>query len=241
MLIMSEKPRSEHFRPELTRLPELNWIRRGVRSVLRGLVRLVLLVTTRIQAKGLENIPRERAALVVFNHLGDVDGLIMLSVAPVSIDFIAKIELYDIPVLGALLEAYGVIWVHRGRPDRRALHAALNGLAEGRLVAVAPEGRESLSGSLEEGTGGAAYIALKADVPILPVTFTGTENLRVYGNLKRFRRTEITATVGRTFRLERGKYLREAVQEGTQRIMRKLALQLPKGYRGVYQGAPEDR
>ncbi|MGD2158766.1 MAG: lysophospholipid acyltransferase family protein [Anaerolineales bacterium] len=238
---MSEKPRSEHFRPELTRLPELNWIRRGVRSVLRGLVRLVLLVTTRIQAKGLENIPRERAALVVFNHLGDVDGLIMLSVAPVSIDFIAKIELYDIPVLGALLEAYGVIWVHRGRPDRRALHAALNGLAEGRLVAVAPEGRESLSGSLEEGTGGAAYIALKADVPILPVTFTGTENLRVYGNLKRFRRTEITATVGRTFRLERGKYLREAVQEGTQRIMRKLALQLPKGYRGVYQGAPEDR
>jgi 1-acyl-sn-glycerol-3-phosphate acyltransferase len=165
----------------------------------------------------------------------------MLSVAPVSIDFIAKIELYDIPVLGALLEAYGVIWVHRGRPDRRALHAALNGLAEGRLVAVAPEGRESLSGSLEEGTGGAAYIALKADVPILPVTFTGTENLRVYGNLKRFRRTEITATVGRTFRLERGKYLREAVQEGTQRIMRKLALQLPKGYRGVYQGAPEDR
>ncbi|MGD8753401.1 MAG: lysophospholipid acyltransferase family protein, partial [Anaerolineales bacterium] len=142
---MSEKPRSEHFRPELTRLPELNWIRRGVRSVLRGLVRLVLLVTTRIQAKGLENIPRERAALVVFNHLGDVDGLIMLSVAPVSIDFIAKIELYDIPVLGALLEAYGVIWVHRGRPDRRALHAALNGLAEGRLVAVAPEGRESLS------------------------------------------------------------------------------------------------
>ena len=59
------------------------------------------------------------------------------------------------------MDWYGTIWVHRGRPDRRALRAALNGLAEGRMLAIAPEGRESISGELEQGTDGAAYIALR--------------------------------------------------------------------------------
>ena len=55
-----------------------------------------------------------------------------------------------------------MIWVHRGQPDRRAMRAALDALAEGRMVTLAPEGRQSVIGGLEEGNPGAAFLALKS-------------------------------------------------------------------------------
>jgi 1-acyl-sn-glycerol-3-phosphate acyltransferase len=154
---------------------------------------------------------------------------------PPSIDSLSKSELRDFPVLGWIMEAYGVIWVHRGLPDRRALQMAIQGLREGRILAIAPEGRESLTGALEEGTGGAAYLALKTHVPIIPITITGTENQRIYGNLKHFRRSSISVTIGPTFYLEAIPNRREAIRQGTQTIMYKLSQQLPLEYRGVYQ------
>ena len=80
---------------------------------------------------------------MVSNHLGDADGIVGLAFAKTPFDLLGKIELYDFPVVGKLMDWYGTIWVHRGRPDRRALKTALDGLAEGRMVAIAPEGRES--------------------------------------------------------------------------------------------------
>ena len=102
------------------------------------------------------------------------------------------------------------------------------------MIGIAPEGRESLSGSLEEGTQGAAFLALKSGAPLLPVTFTGSENSRVFPNLRRLRRTEITCTVGRPFFLETGGDSRADLERGTAQIMETLAAQLPPEYRGVY-------
>jgi 1-acyl-sn-glycerol-3-phosphate acyltransferase len=156
-----------------------------------------------------------------------------------QVETLSKAELYDYPVLGKLMDAYGVIWVRRGQPDRRALRAALDGLRQGRFVAIAPEGRESLSGALEQGTEGAAYLALKAGVPVLPLTFTGTENTRIYGNLIRLRRTDVSMTVGEPFRLVELPDRKRAIELGTQKIMRALAAQLPPEYRGVYASTGE--
>jgi 1-acyl-sn-glycerol-3-phosphate acyltransferase len=176
--------------------------------------------------------------LVVSNHLGDADFVVGTALPPVVTETLAKAELYDYPVLGKVLDAYGVIWVHRGQPDRKALRAALDGLRQGKLVSIAPEGRESVTGALEEGTQGAAYLALKAGVPLLPVTFTGTENARIYGNLKRLRRTDVTMTVGPLFRLDDLPDHKQAIEQGTQKIMYVLAAQLPPEYRGMY-GSPD--
>jgi 1-acyl-sn-glycerol-3-phosphate acyltransferase len=137
-------------------------------------------------------------------------------------------------LLGALLEAFGVIWVHRGRPDRRALSAALEGLRQGRFVALAPEGRESLTGVLEPATEGAAFLALKAGVPVVPVTLTGTQNRLLLGHLKKLRRAPVVLRVGRPFVLSPRPGRRQAFQEGTRRIMETLAHQLPAELRGAY-------
>jgi len=229
-----EKPISEVYRPELTRLPPLSWNRRAFRWILKGIIWVVTRFLVRITLNGRENLPRKGPVLMVSNHLGDADGIVGLAIAKAPFDVVGKIELYDIPWFGKLMDWYGTIWVHRGRPDRRALRAMINGLAEGRMLAIAPEGRESVSGTLEEGTDGAAYIALKADVPILPVTFTGTENWRIFGNLKKFRRTHMTVTVGSSFRLQQTGGRRSDIESGTQTIMRTLAEMLPPEYQGVY-------
>ncbi|MBU2026958.1 MAG: lysophospholipid acyltransferase family protein [Pseudomonadota bacterium] len=190
---------------------------------------------THPDVRGLENFPKQGPVLIVINHLGDADAVLGLAYAPVCIDTLAKQELYDIPIVGALMHAYGMIWLQRVGGYRHALRAALDGLAEGRFVSIAPEGRESLTGALEEGTDGAAYLALKLDTLILPVTFTGTENRSIFDNLKHLRRTAVTVTIGEPFRLETTGDRRKDITQGTLTIMRTLARQLPPEYRGVYQ------
>lgn len=228
------KPRSDILNPEITRLAPLTMGRKVYRNFMRWFSKMLVFIWTRAEVVGLENIPPKGPALFVANHLGDADFILGLAYAPTIVEPFAKIELYDIPVLGKVLDAYGIIWVHRGQPDRRALRAVMEAMKKERMVAIAPEGRESLTGALEEGTGGAAYLALKTDAPIIPVTFTGTENKRVFNNMKQLKRTGVTLTIGKPFRLERTLDRRTSIEKGTEEIMHTLAKQLPAEYRGVY-------
>jgi 1-acyl-sn-glycerol-3-phosphate acyltransferase len=228
------KPQTEKLRPELTRLPELTWKRKLFRKIANRLIRGTVMIATRLSIQGIENVPIQGPLLMVANHLGDTDVFIGFAISPRQVETIAKVELFDLPILGWLIEAYGVIWIHRGQPDRHALRAALNGLQAGRVVGIAPEGRESLTGSLEEGMGGAAYLAIKSSAPILPVTFTGTQNQIIYNNLKRFRRSAVTVTIGKPFTIVETADRKADLQQATELIMRTLASQLPVEYQGVY-------
>ncbi len=230
----TSKPKSEKIRPEITRLPVLTPWRRLFRFIFRCLVRLVVRLCLRVQVEGLDHLPRRGPLIIVSNHLGDADVLVGMTVTSIPVDIIVKSELYDYPILGKVLDAYGVIWIHRGQPDRRAVRVALESLRQGRIIGIAPEGRESLTGSLEEGTEGAAYLALKSKAPILPVTFTHTENKRILSNLKRFKRTPVTVTIGSSFYLDEHPNWRLGIEAGTLKIMRTLASQLPPEYQGVY-------
>ena len=231
---MPPKPRTEYTLTDLVSLPRLNRGRRVARRFLNWLVRLVVWLFADVRITGLENIPAKGPLLVVSNHLGDADTFIGMALSPVQVEIVAKIELHEIPLLGALMNAYGMIWIHRGQADRRAIRVIQDALAEGRMVALAPEGRESVTGELEEGTEGAAYLAIKANVPILPITFTGTRNAEVYSNLKRLHRSRVSATIGPVFQLPRDDNWRQSIKQGTQIIMKTLAGQLPNEYQGVY-------
>lgn len=228
------KPVSELWRPELVRLPRLHLARRWFRGFMRGLCWLIITICTKRTVEGLENFPRKGPALVVINHLGDADAPLLVGSVPASLDGLGKIELYDFPVLGKLMDWYGIIWLHRGRADRRAMRAALDGLAEGRILVIAPEGRYSLIGGLEQGHQGAAYLAYKADVPIIPVVVIDSDNAHVYGHLKRLQRAPVTLRVGKAFRLAQQADRRETMRAGTRQIMDSLANLLPEAYRGVY-------
>lgn len=231
----ADKPVTEFWRPELVRLPELNQKRKSFRVFGHWLAKLISKTILKVSSEGMSNIPAHGPALIVINHLGDADVPAVMSALPYPMDAMAKIELHDHPVLGPLLERYGVIWLHRGRPDKRALRAALDGLAEGRVILIAPEGRYSPTGALEQGSGGAAFLACKSGAPVIPVAVTGTENENVYGHLKKLRRAQVHVKAGEMIplgALVSGR--KEAVAEGTRIIMRALAELLPEQYRGNY-------
>lgn len=229
------KPVAQVWRPELTRLPEYTLWRRLARRALWLTGRLLVAARLKLTVRGLENFPPRGPALIVLNHLGDADIVVILSqLRSQQIDPLASSHLYDIPALRPFAEGYGVIWLHRGQPDRRALNCALESLRRGRFIILAPEGRESVAGGLEEGLGGAAFLALRAGVPIVPIAVTGTENERVYPALKRWPRLPVTMTVGKPFRLVKTGDRRADLENGTAQIMRQLARLLPPEYQGMY-------
>lgn len=234
------KPVTEIWRPDLVSLPRLTFSRRVFRVFLRGVTKLLTFLLLRAEVGGLENFPRHGPALIVFNHLGDTDAVLMMATLPYKspVEGIGKIELNEHWLVGPVFRAHGIIWVHRGQPDRKALRAALDALAEGRMVTLAPEGRQSVIGGLEEGNAGAAFLALKSGAPIIPVAMTGTENSHIYGHLKQWKRAPVTLKVGKPFFLPQHADRQKTLQEGTQLIMETLASLLPESYRGKFKSQP---
>jgi len=227
------KPVSKWWRPDLVALPKLTLVRRLFRIFGRWLVKLLTLYMMDAIVSGMENFPKEGPALVAINHLGDADAVLLAASIPKTIDGIGKIELNEHWLAGPFLRAYGVIWIHQGKADRRAIRAALEGLSQGRMIAIAPEGRQSVQGGLEEGTEGTAFLALSSGALIVPVAMTGTENENVY-NGKWWKRAKVTLSVGKPFYLKHNSNRQTALREGTEQIMKSLACLLPEAYRGKY-------
>ncbi len=234
----SAKPVTDWWRPELVKLPELTLARRCFRLCMRMLCKIVVSFKLRVTVTGMENFPKHGPALVVINHLGDADAVLLAAKLPMTIEGLGKVELYDHWLVGPVFRGYGVIWVHRGQPDRRAIRAVLDGLAQGRIIGLAPEGRQSLNGKLESGNEGAAYLALKSGAIIVPVAMTGTENDNIYKR-KWWERAPASLTVGKPFKLQEQADRQKMMREGTDQIMESLARLLPDSYVGNYKANHE--
>ena len=203
-------------------------------------LRVFLRLCTRLETAGLENIPQGGPLLVAFNHLAHLDVALVLPFMPQPVEGIALENLYHVPITSQLLRLYGTIPVHRDQLDRDVIRRALQVLAEGRILALAPEARMSLTGALERARQGVAYLALRSGAPVLPAAITGTETVPSY--LKRLRRPRLTVTFGEVIvtppRASKPQTRRQQVAELTDEIMYRIAALLPPEYRGVYALTP---
>jgi 1-acyl-sn-glycerol-3-phosphate acyltransferase len=139
-----------------------------------------------------------------------------------------------------LVKQLDAIYVDRYNADFAALREALRRLRSGGIMVLAPEGTRSPTGALIKGRPGVSYLAAKANVPIVPVALTGTEDGYVVSQLRRFRRAQVTIRVGQPFTLPavRGGNRDEKLQTYTDEIMCRIAALLPLEYRGVYADHP---
>jgi len=131
----------------------------------------------KLTVEGLDHVNRQRAYVMVSNHQSSFDIFVHFAVMPVPIRFLAKTELFKIPLFGTAMRKFGIVEVDRSAG--RAAHQAVNqGAAEamrlGRSLMIYPEGTRSRDGTMLPFKKGAFYIARNLRLPVLPVAITGT-------------------------------------------------------------------
>ena len=148
--------------------------------------RIVLSVSgMRVRVEGLENIPREGGCVVASNHLSFTDTPLLLARIPLQFRFLARSGLLRVPFIGGHLRRAGHISVplEDVRGSLKAMSEAARMVRDrGVSALIFPEGGRS-EGELQEFKEGAAYIAIKAGVPVVPVAIQGTREVLPRGSL----------------------------------------------------------
>jgi 1-acyl-sn-glycerol-3-phosphate acyltransferase len=207
---------------------------------LRSIIRFIMKLIADIEVKGLEKLP-EGNVIVAANHLGRLDTAALLCVLDREDIIMPVAEKYkDHPLYGAIGRAANAVWLNRFEADYSAFRQILERMKQGGLLVIAPEGTRSKTEALQEAKMGVAFLASKSGYPVLPVAVTGTEDRGIVENLKRFRRSKITATAAELMYIDipKGKGREEALRQATDEIMCQIAALLPETYRGVYAGHP---
>lgn len=183
----------------------------------------------------LSRVPARGPLILVPNHINFLDAPVLYThLQPRTMSALAKAETWSNPALRFLFNLAGGIPLRRGEADVQAIRRGLEFLAEGHILAVAPEGHRSGHGRLQRGRSGVVLMALRSGAPLLPVASYGYESFR--SNVSRLRRTPYHIVVGNPFYLDPGdvKVTREVRQQMADEVMYQLAALLPPAYRGHY-------
>ncbi len=132
---------------------------------------------------GAENVPNEGPLVVVSNHASDFDPPILSNCMRRPVAFMAKEELFKVPILKQAITLYGAYPVKRESADRSAIRSAINSLQNGWATGVFLQGTRTPDGRITEPKLGAALIAAKAKAPLLPVSLWGTHAISIKGLL----------------------------------------------------------
>ena len=201
----------------------------------RVLIRILAIPFFWWVVKGRKNLHKEGTFIFCCNHLHIADPPVVASAIPHKCVFMAKEELWHDKWSRYWVSNFGAFPVKRESFDREAIKLAEEWLAKGISLIMFPEGERSKNSQLKKALPGAALIALRTGVPVVPVAVIGTEYIR---NLKWafFHHPKILINIGKPFNPPScdGKPSREQRNQFCEEIMYKIAELLPKKYRGVY-------
>ena len=157
------------------------------RSVARLWAKILLRITgTKIHVIGLENVIPDKPQIFMANHQSEFDILIFLAVIPADFLWVAKKELFDIPVFGTAMKKAGYIAVDRKDHIRamKSVEESAQRLKEGMSIATFPEGTRSREGKLLPFKQGMFYLAIQTGAPITPVSIIGSGRIMPTKTLK---------------------------------------------------------
>lgn len=163
------------------RLPSARGARYGAK-----LSRFLAWAGWRVSVHGAENVPESGPVILAPNHLGFIDGPLLFGQCPRPVHTLTKREMFAGP-LGRVLGWVGQIPIDRDQPGREALRTVTDVLADGRVVAIFPEGTRG-AGDFSELRTGLAWFALRSGAQVVPVVFLGSGSRgTTLGSLPRFR------------------------------------------------------
>lgn len=140
----------------------------------------------KINVFGKENILKDRNVLFVSNHQGDFDIAIFMALIPKEKGFVAKKELRKIPILKIWMEYINCVFIDRDdlKQSLKTINQAIKLINEGNSMVIFPEGTRSKSDKIGEFKIGSFKLATKTNVPITPVTISGSYKLKELNNGK---------------------------------------------------------
>lgn len=209
--------------------------------VLRFLIRILLKLIARFEIRGKENVPLTGGMILASNHIGILDILMVYFGIDRTDLFIPVAEKFEkIGWIRWIAKYLNFLFVDRFNPDLKAIRKMIALMEDGKCLVIAPEGTRSLTGSLNEGKPGVAYLAARSGFPVIPIAITGTADQVVLDNVKNFRKSYITLTGGKPFMIPPlpNKDRDVALQNYTEEIMCQIAALLPEQNRGVYADHP---
>lgn len=184
-------------------------------QVLKFIVIIVFSLFFRVRISGRQNVPDKGPYILCANHVGELDMFFIGYRIRRLIHWMAKEELFRNFLLGAVITWLGAFPVKRGKGDIGAIKTAFRLLKEGHIVGIFPEGHRRKNGVALKAHSGAAMIAVKADVEILPVALEGS--MRPF--------SKVRVVFGKPFKLNTDndkKYTNEEFAEMSENIMRKI-------------------
>ena len=217
--------------------------RRLIRVVLGALIRLAFRIMSRLSIEGRENVPDSGPLLVVANHFHFADPVAVIRAMPWPLDFIGGSRMPNAPTGVKWLAAlWGIHRVRRGGSSRQALRAAEAALKAGAVLGIFPEGG-SWASVLRPARPGAAYLAVRSGVRLLPIGIDGL--VEMFPSLHRLRRARVTIRIGEPFGpfapAESGRGGRAEIDRIGETIMRRIAELIPPERRGVFSEDPKLR
>ena len=137
-----------------------------------------------IHVTGIENVPKTGGVLFVANHQSNFDIPILVGHVPRDKGFIAKLELLKVPSFSRWMKYIGCIFIDRNDPRQSltAINDAAERLKSGHSIVIFPEGTRSADGTVGPFKAGGLRLAMKAGVPIVPVTISGSKNIMPKGS-----------------------------------------------------------
>lgn len=201
-------------------------------------IRFIIDLIANVEISGYEYLPEKKGGFVIaVNHLGFLDA----PMAYYALDdwnlFIPVAEKWEESAILRWLGKYlNAIFIDRFNPDLKAMREMIKRMEEGQTLVIAPEGTRARDEKMAQGKPGVAYLASKMGWTILPVAISGTEDRLIIGNLKRFKKSSIRLTAGKSFTLPPfpKENREEKLQEYTDEIMCRIAVLLPEPNRGYY-------
>ncbi|NOU97579.1 1-acyl-sn-glycerol-3-phosphate acyltransferase [Paenibacillus sp. LMG 31456] len=141
-------------------------------STLRALFHFIFRFVFRLKVVGLENVPHGQPVILCANHTSNMDPPLLGSpLVGRRVHYMAKAELFDVPVLGWVLPRISAFPVKRGGVSKESIRLSLQLLSENKILGIFPEGSRSNAGGM--GKKGAASLALKSGATVVPAAIVG--------------------------------------------------------------------
>ena len=216
------------------------WPRRCfIRGLLSTSVDIIASILTRWEVIGKENIPKSGPLIIVGNHFHFLDTVAPIHSTHWPLEYIGDFEMPNAPpVMRMFPNAWQTLKIEQGTPNFEALQASEAILAQKGVLVIYPEGHVN-GGPLRSALPGAAYIALRTGVPLLPIGTVSDNNWRLFKTMtEKNRRLRIFTRIGKVFgpfkTEDSHRPNRQELKETGMKIMMKIAELLPKEFRGEF-------